>query len=579
VNDLQPVALGDAADVVVEGGRVFCSNRGTFLERDIAIVGDRIATILEDGDDAVGPETTVVSAAGRTVIPGLIDAHTHADLYATTEQLCPSVLATGTTSVVTELSGFGTTLGSRGTEAYLEATADLPLSVYPTVAPQPLVDTFEPRRADEDELEALADLFDHERIVGVGEIDWIHVVGQESPVEGLYERAREAGVRIVGHGAGCRGENLRAFATVVDNDHEPISPAEALDRAEQGLQVVARCGSIRDDLSAVADPLAAGEIAPGNVSLSTDGVWPTALRDGFGMAELLRRTIEAGVDPAAAVDAASRTTAEHFGLEGRGVIAPGAYADLVVVSDLESVAVETVLADGEVVVEDGTPTIDPPTVSYPEFVFDTIDVSTDPERFTLPQSVTADGEVRAMDVGQGLLTLETTVEPGLEGDRYVPDPDGDVLTATVIDRDPDTPDRGFTGFLTGYGLEAGAAATTNTWEVPGLVTIAADPDDAALAAERVVDNGGGWAIARGGEVLTELPMPVAAFAARESVPSVAAGFEDLEATLRDLGVSVERPLLTAQTLTFPGVPALKLAVTGYADVLGREIVGLEVERT
>ncbi|MHC3438504.1 adenine deaminase C-terminal domain-containing protein [Natrialbaceae archaeon A-gly3] len=576
MNDLQPISLGDGhADIVVEGGRVFCSNRGEFLERDVAIVGDRIAAILEDDSDAVGPGTTVVSAAGRPVIPGLIDAHTHVDLYATTEQLCPHLLATGTTSVVTEVSGFGTTLGARGTEAYLEATADLPLSVYPTLAPQPLVDTFEPRRADGAELEALADLFDHERVVGVGEIDWIHVVGRDSPVEALYERAREAGVRIVGHGAGCRGESLQAFATIVDNDHEPITREEAVDRAEQGLHVVARCGSTRDDLAAVADPLAAGDLAPGSVSLSTDGVWPTALCDGFGMAELLRRTIEAGVDPAVAIDTASRNTAEHFGLEGRGVIAPGAYADLVIVDDLESMAVETVLADGKVVVENGSPVIDPPTVSYPEFVFDTIDVSTDRERFTVPQSVAPGSEVRAMEVGQGLLTLETTVEPALEEDRFVPAPERDVLTATVIDRDPETPDRGFTGFLTGYGLEAGAVATTNSWEIPGLVTIAADPDDAALAARRVADNGGGWAIVRDGEVLTELPMPVAAFATQEPVPSVAAGFEDLEVTLHELGVSVERPLLTAQTLTFPGVPALKLAVTGYADVLGREVVGLE----
>ncbi len=577
MNDLQPVALGDApADLVVEGGRVYCSNRRTFLERDVAIVGDRIAAILEDGSDVVGPETTVISATDGVVVPGLIDAHTHADIHAVVERTTPHLLATGTTSVVTEASALGGLFGAAGVEAFLEATADLPLSAFLTLPPQSLVDTFEPRRADDAELEALASLLDHERVVGVGEIDWIHVVGRDSPVEALYERARAADVSIVGHGAGCRGDALRAFATVVDNDHEAISPEEVVERAEHGVHVVGRCGSIRDDLEAVLEALDDEDVDPTSVSLSTDGVWPPDLIDGFGMAEVLRRTIAAGVDPEIAIDVATRHPAEHFGLAGRGVVAPGAYADLVVVDDLESMAVETVLVEGSVVVADGSPQVEP-QASYPDFVSDSIAVPTDRNWFTPSVETAPDGSVRAMAVGRGLLTTETTVEPAVEDGRYVPAPDDGVLTATLLDRDPSTDDRGFTGFLTDFGLEAGAVATTNTWELPGLVTVAADPDDAALAVEHVASLGGGWAIVRDGEVVADLPMPIAGAAADEPIPAVAAGFETLEATLSELGVDVDRPLLTVQTLSFPGVPTLKLSFSGYADLLDRSLVGLEVD--
>ena len=573
MNDLQAVALGEEpADLVIEGGRVYCSNRGTFLERDVAIVGDRIAALLEDGEDVVGSDTTVHSAADRVVLPGLIDAHTHADIHVTTDRACPYLLAAGTTSIVTEPSGLGALFGPEGLETALEATAALPLSVYHTVPPQPFVDTFEPARGDDAELEAFAELLAHDRVVGVAEVDWIHVVGRDPPLEALYGRAAEAGATVVGHGAGCRGDALCAFATVVDNDHEAISPEEVVERAECGIHVVGRCGSVRDDLAAVTEALE--DVDPTCVSLSTDGTWPPELIDGFGMAAVLRRMIDAGVDPATAIDMGTRNTAEHFGLTDRGVVAPGAYADLLLVDDLESMAVETVFVEGSVVVADGTPQVEP-EVSYPAFVSDSIDVEISRNRFTAPVDAAPGGTVRAMEVGTGLLSLETTVEPAIEDGRYVPAPSADVLSATLIDRDPATPDRGFSGFLTGYGLEAGAVATTNTWEVAGLVTVAADPDDATLAAERVASMGGGWVVVRDGEVVVDLPMPVAAFASDRPVTEVATGFERIEQALGVLGVDVERPLLTVQTLTFPGVPALKLSASGYADVLERSIGSLE----
>lgn len=580
MNELQPIALGrdDAtADLVVTDGRVYCSNRREFLERDVAVVDDSIAALLEDATSVVGPETTVVSAADQYVLPGFIDAHTHADIQLIPERAAPSLLAAGTTSIVTETSGLGLLFGSRGVETTLERTANGPLTTYLTVPPQWFVDTFEPARGDEDELEALAALLEHERVVGVGEIDWIHVVGRSAPLEALYERAREANARIVGHGAGCRGEALRAFATVVDNDHEAIAAEGVRERATNGIHVVGRCGTIRDDLEALVDALP--DLDRGSVSLSTDGVWPVELEDGFGMHEVVRRTIDAGVPAADAIDAATRNTAEHFGLEERGVVAPGALADLVVVDDLETIAVDTVVSEGSVVVDDGVPVIEPRAEPYPDYVYDTVSVDLERERFTAPRESVRTDSVRAMAVEQGLVTTETTAEPGIdaETDRFVPAPEHDALTATLIDRAPGTDDHGFTGFLSGFGLETGAVATTGTWEVPGLLTVAADTDDAVVAAEHVASMDGGFAIARDGSVVADLAMPVGATAAEAPLEKVAEEFRALEDALRELGTDIERPLLTLQTLTFLGVPTLKLTPSGYADVLDRSLVGLGLE--
>ncbi|RQG98667.1 adenine deaminase C-terminal domain-containing protein [Natrarchaeobius oligotrophus] len=584
MNELQPVALeseGASADLVLSGGRVYCSNRRTFLERDVAVVGDRIAALPEDASSVVDSETTVVDANGRVVLPGLIDAHTHVDIYLTPERAVPSLLAAGTTSMVSETSGLGVLFGSRGVETTLERTAELPLSIYLTLPPQLLVDTFEPVRADDAELDALAELLDRERVVGVGEVDWVHVVGRDSPLERLYERTRAKGETIVGHGAGCRGDRLRAFATIVDNDHEAISAEGVRQRAEQGLHVVGRCGSVRDDLDVLVE--AYPDVDRASVSVSTDGIWPRDLLEGFGMSEVVRRMIESGVSPADAIDAATKNPAAHFGLAGRGVVAPGAFADLLVVENLESMTVETVVADGAVVVADGEPTVEPRTDPYPEYVYDTVSVDLEERRFTAPRSAAPADAVRAMVVDQGLVTTETTVEPAvrtdLDGERLVPAPDRDVLTATMIDRNPAVEDRGFTGFLTGFGLESGAVALTGTWDATGLVVVAADVEDALVAARRVSSMGGGFAVSRDGGVVAELAAPVAATAVDAPLEDVADGFERLRRALADGGVELERPLLTLQTLTFLGVPTLKLTASGYADVLGRSTVGLDPDST
>ncbi|THE65953.1 hypothetical protein D8Y22_05390 [Salinadaptatus halalkaliphilus] len=139
MNELQGIALereGATADLVVDGGHVYCSNRREFLERDVAIVGDRIAALLPDAGSVVGDETTVVAADDQLVLPGLIDAHTHADLQVTPDRLYPKLLEAGTTAIVSETSGLGLLCGSRGIEMLLERTADTPVATYLALAPQ-----------------------------------------------------------------------------------------------------------------------------------------------------------------------------------------------------------------------------------------------------------------------------------------------------------------------------------------------------------------------------------------------------------------------------------------------------------
>jgi len=570
------VSLGDdKADLVVRNGRVFRPEPAEFVTADLAVVDGRVAAQLEEraAGSVVGDDTTVVDASGQHVVPGFVDAHTHVDTTQTLGAAYPHHLGGGTTSIVAELNGFQMLFGPPGVEALLEAAAGLPVAVRFVVSPLSLVDTFE--ESYPVDTGALCDLLARPQVCGVGEFPWIHAVGRESGAEELFERARQEGKPISAHGAGCHGEKLQALAGVVDNDHEAVSADGFQERVEAGMHTIARSGWIRDDIPAFGEAYEAfGRTRIAEFSLATDGTGPGSLLEEGHMDAVLRRVIDAGVAPADAFRLATLNPARHFGLNGRGTLAPGSVADLVVLDDVETVAVDTVVAGGEAVVRDGEPLVEPRSHSYPDYFYDAVDVSLADDACLVSARAAVDGRVRAIEHRRGLITAETTVQPAVDAEHLVPDPTADVLKLVHVDRHPDGDGDTFAGFLTGYGLESGAAATTLTWDTTSLVGVGADDADLVAAIGRVIELDGGWVVVEDGDVVAELALPIGGRSTDRPLAETARRLDDVETALRSRGVTADRPLLAVQTLTFVGVPALKLGRTGYADVAGLDIVGL-----
>ncbi len=68
-------------ELVLHGGKIITLDRGSRIAQAIAVRHGRIQSV---GDDAAvlslaSPTTRRVDLAGRAVLPGLIDAHPHAD--------------------------------------------------------------------------------------------------------------------------------------------------------------------------------------------------------------------------------------------------------------------------------------------------------------------------------------------------------------------------------------------------------------------------------------------------------------------------------------------------------------------
>ncbi|HEV2124782.1 MAG TPA: amidohydrolase [Chloroflexota bacterium] len=67
------------ADVILRGGRVHTVDAKDRVVEAVAVAGDRILAVGSDTEVEVvaGPETRVVDLAGRTVLPGFVEAHNH----------------------------------------------------------------------------------------------------------------------------------------------------------------------------------------------------------------------------------------------------------------------------------------------------------------------------------------------------------------------------------------------------------------------------------------------------------------------------------------------------------------------
>ena len=570
---LQSVTLGtEPAELVLAGGSLLSTTRRTLIDGALAIADGQIAGIFEDPEPIVGPETRVLDVSGSVVTPGFVDAHTHLDLHQAFDLAYPRALAGGTTAAVSEVAAFGPAFGPDGVEIFLESTADLPVRVFAAVPPQPFFDMFETPRGTEDEHDRLVSLLAADRVVGVGETAWIRLVGRECGAKPLQDRARRMGLTVSGHGAGVAGERLQAFGIEVTDDHEAISASGIRDRVAAGIHAIGRYGSIRDDMDALVS--AAEDLDASELSLSTDGMWPRELASEGYMDAVLRRVIDGGVDPIEAVTMATLTPARHFGLDGLGTLTPGSHADVVVLDDLESVSVRTTIVAGEVVYDAASEPPDPSGYDYPDRFTGLPELEFELADFTVLAPADDGSEIRAIEYDGGLLSGQTTVEPAVDGGELLADPDSDVLKVALFDRHPDGDRGGFTGFVRGFGLDGGAVATTLTWENAGLLVMGADEEEMVTAANRVVELDGGWAVVEDGATVAELPTPIGAMCAATPPETTAVRYDAVEEAVFDLGADVERPLLGLQTLSFFGVPSLKMAFDGYADIRRGEIVGL-----
>ena len=550
---LTAVARGAApADLYVRGGTLLNVYTGELYLANVATRGERIAYVgLRD--DMVGPRTSIVDATGHVLVPGYIDPHVHPAHVITPSALARHVLPLGTTTVFADTLQFWELGGLRAFRAVADALARSPLKFYwmLRVHGQTRTPDESRRYRPRDLARALA----HPSVAAIGEVTrWTEIHAGEPDLLARLDLGRARALRVEGHTAGARTDRIPAIAAGgLTSDHEPITAAEVLDRARQGIAVMLRESSLRPDLGGLLDALKDAPGLAARAMLTADGSMPAFIRDHGFVDHLLCTALAAGVSPVDAYRMVTLNPATYFRKDDEiGGIAPGRYADVCVLSDLSQPRPAVVIARGRVAARDGRALLPMPEPAWARvFTSPAARLSVGwrarPEDFRLP-------ERRTLPVIRLVSAVITKLEERA--------PAAGDLHAALVDR---------AGRWIAPAVVAGMAdrldglAATVTTDF-NILVLGRSCEAMARAVNRLLDVHGGVVVVDGERVAWELPLPLGGIMTRLPLTEAARRQDELHALLRERGYAFHDPFFTLLFLAADFLPAVRLTPRGVWDV-------------
>ncbi|TDL83896.1 adenine deaminase [Meridianimarinicoccus aquatilis] len=551
---------GDApADLVLRGGMVWDLVTDTMIKGDVAICGDTIVGIGADYDAAA-----VIDVTGQTLVPGFIDTHLHIESSLVTPyEFDRCVAPLGVTTAICDPHEIANVIGLDGIRYFQEASQHTLMDIrvqLSSCVPSTDMETAGARIEAAD----LAALMGHASGIGLAEFMNYPGVINRDPAAMAKLRLFEGG-HIDGHCPLLSGRDLNAYAAAgIRTEHEATTAEEALEKLQKGLRVLIREGSVSKDLHAL-QPLLTHTTAP-YMCLCTDDRNPLDIGEEGHLNFMIAELIRLGTPPLAAYRAASLSGAEAFGLKDRGQIAPGRRADIVVLSDIETCAVELVFAGGTQVTD---------TAFAARQTIPPVGLHSVKAPLLRPESYRATANRQETDVigiVEGKIITEHLHEivPIQDGDKH-PDPARDLARIAVVERHGKNGNIA-TGFVKGFGLKVGAIASTVCHDHHNIACVGVDYADMALAANRLSEIEGGFVVARDGRVLAELALPVAGLMSLDPFEKVHRDLEKLRSAAFSLGVTLNEPFLQLAFLALPVIPVLKITDRGMVDVMKFELL-------
>lgn len=361
-----PKAAGRSGNrTLIHGAAVFDGEK--LRSGDVLITGDVLAEY--DGS----PVDTTVDGAGKTLLPGLIDAHTHAFdssleqalVFGVTTELdmfCPPTVlprlryAARTRDDVADLRSAGTLATATGGHP-TQLLVAMAGSGIPGITPDTTVDTIDsPDQAEAFVAARIQEGADYFKIViDDGTVHSAHLpVPNLATLTAVTDAAHRAGLAVIAHTITAR-ETAMALDLGVDGLAHVWSDLCPGDRASRrlaervrndGVFVVSTLAYFEATTAQRAKPVhgcAPAGSAPnamdaaralheaGAQLLAGTDATPFDPAHGSSMHRELGLLTEAGMSNIDALAASTSGPAHHFGLTDRGRIAPGLRADLVLV--------------------------------------------------------------------------------------------------------------------------------------------------------------------------------------------------------------------------------------------------------
>ncbi len=506
-------------DVLLTGGTVVDVATLELREADVGLVGEMIASVHPRGKyrDAA----RVHDVTGRWIAPGLIDGHVHFESsHMLPHNYCSVVLPQGTTTIFCDPHELANVLGLDGVRWAVQASRGLPMRfIVQASSCVPAAPGLETSGADFQAPE-IRELMGWPEVAGLAEVMDMRAVLEASPrMIGILTEALASGKIIEGHARGLSAERLQAYlAAGISADHEITSGEDALEKLRAGMTVELR-GSHDYMLPDAVAAVLSLPVIPTSLTVCTDDVFPDYLVEKGGMCDVVRRLVRYGMSAVQAIRCATINNAIRLRREDLGMVCAGRRADLIVLSDLEGIAVEHVYTSGRHVAASGklVEALHPPVVSLPTKTMKVKPLTADDFRLRIPDITNGRAVVRTIKGARFNSWSEREVEVK-DGFAVIPD---DVSVMTVIHRHGRSTATPQVAIIEGWDRWGGSYATSYSHDSHNLVAYGFDPEEMALAANTVIGMGGGDAVVQGGKLVASVAFPVAGLLSAKAPEDVA----------------------------------------------------------
>lgn len=580
---LVDVAMGRAAaELVIRDGQWVCVQTGEIIPHtDIAVVDGRIAYVGADARHTIGANTRVIDAGGRYLVPGLLDAHMHVESgMLTVTEFVRAVLPRGTTGMFIDPHEIANIFGLRGVRLMVDEAGEQPIHVFvqmPSCVPSaPGLETPGAVIGPAEVAEAMT----YPGIIGLGEMmNFPGVFNGDEKVHAEMAVTRQAGKIIGGHYASPDlGLPFQGYvAGGPQDDHEGTRKEDAIARLRQGMRVSMRFGSAWHDVVEQMKAVTEDGLDSRRILLCTDDSHSATLIEEGHMDRVLRHAIRSGLAPMMAIQMATLNTAEYFGVSREiGMIAPGRYADILLVGDLNDFHADVVISRGEVAAEAGCLLINLPEFSYPDWARHSVHLrrALTPADFRL-SAVGADGETTAHVIGiieNQAPTRHLTERVAVVNGEVRADVPRDLAKVALIERHHGS-GRIQAGLVHGFGFTAPCGvATTVAHDCHHLIVVGTCEADMALAANTLAQSGGGQVVVRDGEIIGQVQLPIAGLMSSEPAQVVAAQAASVLEGFQACGCQINNPNMQLSLLALVVIPELRISDLGLVDVNRFDII-------
>jgi adenine deaminase len=462
------------------------------------------------------------------------------------------VLRLGTTTAVCDPHELANVAGVNGIQYFLEASAAMSLDLRVMLSSCVPATHLETNGGGKISASDLLPLSRHPKALGLAEMMNVPGVLYEDP-DVIEKLELFSSVPIDGHCPLVTGAALSAYAAAgISSCHETTRPEEALEKLSKGISVWIREGSVAKDLNALA-PLLNMARSPA-MGFCTDDRNPLDTFNEGHIDYLVRRAIALGVPAEVAFRSASWSVARHYGMSGKGAVAPGYTADLVLLNDAKTVAIDRVLRAGVFTSE-----------IVPRPIHASFDV-TNTVKAHRPAEVDLEGpagNVHVIEVKEGSI---------LTGRRIARSDSPGVAKLSVLAR-YGTNAKPCNAYVHGFGDGfSGAIASSVGHDSHNLIVVGTNTKDMATALASLIECGGGFCVVRDATVLSQLELPFGGLMSPEPASVIAKRLMHLREAARTVRCEIPEPFLQLAFLSLPVIPSLKLTDRGLVDVEAFKII-------